>query len=78
MTTTPPAQPLALADYSEEARAARPQRLLFVEARAFLAMLQRDLLIARRDLLSNLVQWLMLPALFLFILGTVLPMTGGP
>jgi len=76
MTTTTPAPTLSLSDYSEEARAARPQRLLFVEVRAFLAMLQRDLLVARRDLLSNLVQWLMLPTLFLFILGNVLPITG--
>ncbi len=76
MTTTTPAPTLSLSDYSEEARAARPQSLLLVEVRAFLALLQRDLLIARRELLSNLLQWLMLPTFLLFILGNVLPRTG--
>lgn len=43
---------------------------------AFLALLRRDLLIARRGFIGNLIQSMIIPALFLFIFGKVLPQTG--
>jgi ABC-2 type transport system permease protein len=43
---------------------------------AFLALLRRDLLIAGRGFISNLIQAMIIPALFLFIFGKVLPETG--
>ena len=63
-------------DYSSAA-AERSRSLFSVSFLAFLALLRRDLLIARHDFIGNLVQWLVVPAFFLFIFGRVLPQTGA-
>lgn len=77
MNTTTPAQTTPMYDYDSAARTARSQSLFIVTSLAFLAMLRRDLVIARRDFIGNLVQWMVVPAFFLFIFGRVLPQTGA-
>jgi ABC-2 type transport system permease protein len=77
MNITTPAQTTPMYDYDSAARTARSQSLFIVTSLAFLAMLRRDLVIARRDFIGNLVQWMVVPAFFLFIFGTVLPQTGA-
>src|SRR5260221_2366276 len=63
-------------DYSSAA-AERSRSLFSVSFLAFLALLRRDLLIARRDFIGNLMQWLVVPAFFLFIFCRVLAQTGA-
>lgn len=47
-----------------------------VEGLAFLAIFRRDLSVAKRDFIGNLIQALVTPGFFLFIFGRVLPQTG--
>ena len=50
--------------------------LFVVEVLAFLAIFRRDLIVAKRDFIGNLIQAMVTPGFFLFIFGRVLPQTG--
>ena len=54
----------------------RPASRLAVATDAFLAILQRDLLVTRREFAIFIVQMLLQPLFFLFIFGKILPEIG--
>lgn len=53
-----------------------PKGRLFAEWTVLLAILARDLLVTRRQLVAFLMQFLLQPLFFLFIFGVVLPTIG--
>ncbi len=57
-------------------RARRVSNRTRLALQAFFAMLQRDLVVTRREFVPFLLQALMQPLFFLFIFGTVLPGSG--
>jgi ABC-2 type transport system permease protein len=55
----------------------REQSQFIVITYAFLAIFRRDLTVAFKDFFMNLIQAMVIPALFLFIFGRVVPATGA-
>ncbi len=72
-TTNPfvPASPIYLSDDAET------KSLFMLTCIAFLAILRRDLIIAGRNIIPNLMQSLLLPIFLLFIFGRVLTQAGA-
>jgi ABC-2 type transport system permease protein len=66
LTSTPP-----------DSRVHQQQSQFTIAVGAFLAIFSRDLFVAYKDFLSTLLQALIIPGLFLFIFGKVLPLTGA-
>lgn len=54
----------------------RPTRRAAVASTAFLAILERDLLVTRREFALFIVQMLLQPLFFLFVFGKILPEIG--
>lgn len=54
----------------------RPSRRIAVASTAFLAILERDLLVTRREFGAFLLQMLIQPLFFLFVFGKILPEIG--
>jgi ABC-2 type transport system permease protein len=76
-TSSTPSTPTTNATFSlYEQRAAGSLPLFIVEGLAFLAILRRDLVVAKREFIGNLIQAMVVPGFFLFIFGRVLPQTG--
>jgi len=77
ITSSTPSTPTTNAAFSlYEQRAAGSLPLFIVEGLAFLAILRRDLVVAKREFIGNLIQAMVVPGFFLFIFGRVLPQTG--
>jgi len=77
ITPSTPSTPTTNSSFSPyEQSAASSPPLFVVQGLAFLAILRRDLVVAKRDFIGNLVQAMVVPGFFLFIFGRVLPQTG--
>ena len=76
-TSSTPSTPTTNATFSlYEQSPAGSLPLFIVEGLAFLAILRRDLVVAKREFIGNLIQAMVVPGFFLFIFGRVLPQTG--
>jgi ABC-2 type transport system permease protein len=63
-------------DVPDQPRITQGQSRLSVAATAFLAILNRDIMVTGREFIAFLVQVLLQPLFYLFIFGTVLPKIG--
>src|SRR5204863_3436224 len=61
---------------SDQPRITRVQSRLSVATTAFLAILNRDIIITGREFIAFLLQVLLQPLFFLFVFGTILPKIG--
>jgi ABC-2 type transport system permease protein len=62
---------------SPNPQAFRPRRNTRAALIAFLAIVSRDLLVARREIVTFLLQTLIQPLFYLFVFGKVLPLIGS-